>query len=598
MAIPYVAPGVTTVTETSTSPILPPGGSSTLPALVGEAQGYETFIDTFVLSGVAPVTLTKSGVILEDDDILSVTKTATSEAVKNTNYVLAQTSPSNGIIDGDEVTTIKRISYPSAPTVAGTSGALSGEYRYALAWYFGMDGNSNNIESGVDEANAVSITLTSQAVNLSGLQTSSPPTTVAGTATGRVLYRSKNLGTPSNPNWGPWYRIQTINDLSTVTATDNLSDNTASANQRAEVAIGSGDSLYVRYKFADLDYYEATLFENLTDVYQKYGASLDASGNIVSKLSFGANLAFLNGASQIICVALPSSYNNSDIANALEKLEDEENVRVVVVLDGTSTTASAVSAHVVSANNKKLYRVGLVGRDGVSEVVSTQALRENASAIANEAIQFYSPSIAQYRNPVENRNVNIGSQYVAGAVAGMYAARSPQDPLNKKSIAGLIGLGEKRTNSAKDVDAANGLTVLEDRSGIVRIRHSISTDRSSINTQEFNVTLAKHNMLHDVINVINETIVGQIVADDLAGVHITSIVASILDRKKATGVIVDYQGLSASPVSGDPTTYNVTWQYKPSYTINNVQISFSININTGSTNITGTGLGGSSGLIL
>lgn len=598
MAIPYSPPGVTTVTETSTSPLLPAGGILTLPALVGEAQGYEVFTDQVLLSGTTPQTLTKSGAILSGGNVLSVVKTTTNEVIPKTNYVIAQTSPSNGVIEGDEVTTIRRISYPGAPTLAATSGSLTGEYRYGIAWYFGVDGEGNAIESGIDESQTSEITLTSQSVNLSNIQISAPPTTPQGTATGRVVYRSKNLGTASNPVWGPWYRIQTLTDLTTTTAVDNTSDVTASTNPKSVPSIGNGDTVYVQYQFADLDYYEPTLFEDFADVIDKYGAPFDGTGNINSILSFGANLAFANGAASIIGVALPANSTTADVSNALQRLEDEDDVRIVVVLDGSADTASAVSAHVTSCNNKKLYRVGIVGRDGVSEDVSIQALRDNASAISNEAIQMISPAIVQYRNGFEGRNVNIGAQYAAAAFAGMYAARLPQETLSRKTVTGLIGLGSKRTKNAKDVDAQSGLTVLEDRSGILRIRHSISTNRTSINTQEFAVTIAKHNMLHDVIAVLDDQIVGQVIADELASVHIVNAVSTILDRKVSLGIIVAYQGLRARPVSGDPTTYNVDWQYKPSYTINNISISFSININTGSTQITGAGLGGSTGLIL
>lgn len=597
MAIAYVPPGVTTVTETRTSPILPPGGGITLPALVGETQGYETFTESVVLSGSSASTLSKAGAILDSGNVVSVTKTTTNESIRNTNYIIQQTSPSSGAVDGDEVTTIRRILYAAAPTLGATSGALNGQYRYAIAWYYGDDVNGNPIESGIDGANVSTISLTSQSVNLSSIQISNPPVTSVGTATGRVIYRSKNLGTVSNPDWGPWYRIEAIEDLSTTTAIDNLSDTDAAARSRAQVGIDSGEAVFVQYQFADADYYEPTLFEDLQDVFEKYGPSTDGSGNILSELSFGAHLAYINGASQIICVALPEGHTSSDIANALEKLEDESDVRIVVVLDGSTTAVSAVSAHVTSANNKKLFRTAIVGRDGVAEAVSVQGLRDNANAISNEAVQMVSPAIVQYRNSFENRNVNIGSQYAAAALAGMYAARLPQQTLTKKSVAGLIGLGEKRTNNAQNVDASNGLTVLEDRGGILRIRHSISTNRTSINTQEFAVTLAKHNMLADVVRAMDDLVAGQIVADDLAAVHIISIASSVLDRKRSLGIIYGYQGLKARPVSGDPTTYNVDWQYKPTYTINNISISFSINLDTGSTTL-GAGLGGSTGLIL
>jgi hypothetical protein len=597
MSIPYTPPGVTTVTENVTSSIIPPGGSQTIPALVGEAQGYELFTES-VLAASTPVALLKSGIVLnDDDDVISVIKTATYEAIRNTNYTLAQTSPSNGVIDGDEVTTIAKIAYSPAPTLTAVgSGDLSGQYRYALAWYFGDDNNGNPIESGLDESLVATITLDEEDVSISGIVGGTAPSTPSGTATGKVLYRSKNLGTALNPNWGPWYRIEEIDDLVTATTTDSTTDVVAATRRIAGPGLNPGDAIFVQYSFADVDYYEPTLFTNLNDVIAKYGNPFDSSGSVSSKLSLAANLAYANGASIVVCVALKPSYTLSDLNSALTKLEDERDVRVVAIADGSVDALTVLNAHVNLCNSRKRYRVGLAGRDGVAEAVSISTLRSNARTIENKAIQLYSPAIAKYRNSIGQVDVNIGGQYIAAAMAGFYAGRLPQETATRKSIAGLSGLGERRTDNAKDVDAQNGLAVVEDMNGILRIRHSISTDRTSINTQEFAVTVAQHNMLADVLSVIDNSIIGKVIADELASVKITSIIRSVLDRKVALGTIVSFAGLTANPVSGDPTTYNVTWNYKPTYTINNISITFAIDLSSGSISV--TDLIGSTGLIL
>lgn len=592
MAIPYSPPGITSITEISTSPLLPQGVSVTIPAFVGRARGYETFIESVLLTGTTAVELSKRGIILdEDDDVLAVVKASSNEAVPQVNYVLTQTTEG---VDGDDVTTIARLESPDAPSAAvGATGPLTGNYRYAVVWFFetveGVD-----IESGVDHSKTTSITLSSDEVDLTGLDITPP---AGAGVTGRSIYRSKNLGTVDNPSWGPWYRITKISDLSTTTFTDDVDDNTAAGNREAAVGIDSGDTVFVQYQYADEEYYLPTFFENFSDVIAKYGAPFDEVGQINSELSFGVNVAVINGAGQFVCVAIPEDGDTADIGLALNKLLDEEDIDIVTVLDGSATTLTALAAHTTAAYNNKRFRIGIAGRDGVAETVSATGLRTNASALANENIQVVSPAVFTYYNGALNKDVQVGGQYMAAALAGMMAARPPMEPLTRRSVAGFSGV-EARTPNAKNSDAAAGLTVIESKAGVLRVRHSISTSNTDINKREISVTLAKYDMLVDVMYALDTEVIGHYYADESASININSVVSQVLTRKVQLGYIQDFQGLIVRPVSGDPTTFNVEWQYKPTYPINNISISFSININTGSIGITGAGLGGATGLIL
>lgn len=598
MSIPYTPPGVTSVVEQSTSSTgIPFGDSPTLPALVGEARGYQVTTENALVQADVPITISETGVQLTDGDVDMVTDVASFSRIFNTNYILSQNSPSGGTVQGDSVTTLARVTYPDAPEVAPVpAGDLTGEYRYAIAWYYGDDTNGDPIESGLDSTKSVKVTLTSEDASLSGIVGGTAPTTASGVATGKVIYRSKNLGTALDPVWGPWYRIAKL-DLVTDTYTDSTLDSVAITRKVANKGLEVGDSILIQYRFANQDYYYPTKFSNLNDVIAKYGSPLDEAGVVNSPLSLAANYAYANGATEIVCVALPNSYTLSDVNVALGRLEEEEDVRVVAIADGSVDALTMLNAHVNLCNNRKKFRVGLAGRDGTVETVTEAALRQSANAISNRAIQLYSSPVVKYRNSVTQTNMNLGGQYVAAAMAGFYAGHLPHETATRRTLAGFVGLPGKKTSNSANVDAQNGLTVVEDRGGVLRVRHSISTDRSRIDTQEFAVTLAQHNMLADVIAAIDATVIGKIVADDLAGTKIQSIIARVLDRKVQLQTIVRYSGLSATPVQGDPTTYDVKWVYVPTYTINNISIAFSLDVNSGTISI-GDILTGSTGLIL
>jgi hypothetical protein len=542
------------------------------------------------LTGQTEVTLAKHGIVAP---VTSVIKATTNEAVGAINFVVDQTSPSSGTTDGDEVTTMSRIEYPTAPSLASTTGDIpAGQYRYGVTWVH-PDG-----ESGIDPANVASITLVSTGgVDLTSIDITGAP---SGT-TGRNIYRSKNLGTTGNPSWGPWQRITsgtTIADMTTVIFTDDEDD--LSANPEAPVGIASGETLYVQYDFADETYYMPTFFDTLDDVIQKYGPIYTDTGAIDSELSFGASRAFLNGASSIVCLAVTSPAGASEFESAIQKLVDEEDITMIVPLHGSASVHSALASHITQMNNAKKYRVGIIGYDGSDTIVPADTIRSAGDTYgateAGKALQLINQSFVNFYNGFINREIPIGAFYVGAALAGMYAARSPQETLTRKQISGFSSLGEIRSENAKNTDASHGLLVVEMKGEVMRVRHSISTDVSDINTREFSVTLAKHDMIKTVLELVDNAIIGQMNADELAPVMIQSFVAGILQSKVEQRRISGYTGLRVVPATGDPTTMDISWQWKPMYAVNYLSITIGLNLNTGVVGL--GGVTGSTGLIL
>ena len=110
----------------------------------------------------------------------------------------------------------------------------------------------------------------------------------------------------------------------------------------------AGATVRITYKYTDATYYNATTFTDVFDVQDAYGAAFDSTGSLISPLTLACQLAFANGATEIVAVAV--SYSGApvlgDFQTALAKLNDVESVSVVVPATGLNTVFVSVSSHV------------------------------------------------------------------------------------------------------------------------------------------------------------------------------------------------------------------------------------------------------------
>jgi hypothetical protein len=315
-----------------------------------------TFIAGATVSQPSALTLRYTGLNLNS----AVVKNAASgSTVSEGAYTLVEGSDPDATVEGDEPALLTRYAAPvSPPSVAVGTGTLTGTYEYAYS-FVNAEG-----ETGISPASA-SIALTAQGTDVTGIQIG--PTGVSA----RKVYRRKTAGTGAD---NAWHLVATIsNNTATNLDDDTMADGTAALAASPPQGIANGDTVTITYEYTDQDYYAPTLFDDYNDVADKYGAPFDADGNIDSQLSFAARLVFMNGASEIIAVAAESD-NDSDIEDALAKLTNEEDVRIVVVLgQGSAANVAALSSHVSTMINEGLYRFGVVGRDGSVSTVDAQA---------------------------------------------------------------------------------------------------------------------------------------------------------------------------------------------------------------------------------
>ncbi len=378
-----------------------------------------------------------------------------------------------------------------------------------------------------------------------------------------------------------------------VTQTGSGAAAITSVARTSDSDIPTGSQVTVSFKFADATYGAAKRFRDFDDVKQVYGEPMDAAGAIVSPLSLAAQLAFGNGASEIICVASAgsaSSVTKAQLNTAYAQLNNVYAASVVVPLPvgitGTDLSAgdtinvgTDLNAFLDTSSNDRQRRTGLIGY----EKSVTKNPTAIAAGIASKRVGVVWPNRYNVVNSLSGQTVEVGGLYAAAAIGGRQVALAAQESLTRKLVSGFSGfpgdLRSSMTKAARDTWSAGGLMVVEtNRAGALMIRHGLSSDMTSLYTRELSLTRAKDRMLQIIEDTLDASgLVGSPIDIDMP-VRLKGVVAGCLETAVNAGLIVSYQNLKVRQSSVDPTVMEVKFEYLPSYPVNYIVVSFSVNV--------------------
>lgn len=383
------------------------------------------------------------------------------------------------------------------------------------------------------------------------------------------------------------------------------------ARSQGSTTIGGTDDtlrVFVTYQASPANYWTPTRITSPAEAEAKYGPALDANGAISSPLTFAAGLAFANGAAELILQPLfaagpvAPTGSDSDWSTTLEALRVQEDVNVIVPIIGVGgpvltssdptirSIISAVKSHIDFMRALNIRVLAICGTDSTLAGQGEQATRRTlAQTFASEDITIMCPARFDYVNNA-NRRISVGGQYAAAAFAGMLSRYPVQATMTRKTMGGLVAVtsSEVVNRQEKNRDAASGLTVLENVAGRIRVRHALTTDVSSITKSELNVVRSKHFLLDAIYDVMDEQIIGQVVADESAPITVQVALDSVLQSMQIQGVVVSYGGISARLSNTNPTQMDLRFAYKPPFALNYISVEFSIDLGQGSLSFTNT----------
>jgi hypothetical protein len=378
-----------------------------------------------------------------------------------------------------------------------------------------------------------------------------------------------------------------------------------------------GVAVVVAYNYADTSYTSPKLFTNYGDLAAAYGTplALAAPANpntsqVISPLSLAAKVAFENGATEVLTVALDPSISvlRDAFNDAYAKVETDFRVGTVVpiLVEATPTTATTTLAnvenlasdlrvHCVNASNEGFPRVGVFGATagmlntlGTAPAGSADFIALSA-AVGNKRVMQAYPNVLNLYNGNTNSNIEVDGSYLAVAYAAQLANKGVHQGLTRVSVNSFSGIPARvqklQTKSFKDSLSRAGVAVAEiNRQNVLVCRHGVSTDVSSVLTREFSITRQNDALYYLLYDGIDRTgmVGGPITVDTVLSVK--GVVVGILENAKANQIIVDYQAPAVRQQvlpTGDPTSIEVKFAWLPAVPLNYIVVSYAIDLNTG-----------------
>lgn len=389
--------------------------------------------------------------------------------------------------------------------------------------------------------------------------------------------------------------------------------------------IADGTVVNVVYKYVPADYWSPIRMYDMGSIESRFGPGLDpTSSTIFSPLTYAAQLAFENGASSVVLQPLFKRTTPGDTTSApvqpdatqaaapatwqdtLFVLRDIEDINVLVPLVGQSmpnvgdatqlSLLQVAQDHAYFMSTQQQYVIVVAGEDSsASNTVAQKAtllshantLRGRYGGAPAQQTVLISPTKFNRALPSAGKELALGGQYAACAIAGMLASRPVSAALTRKYVSGFTSVADPRDLNEKNTDAAAGLFVIENSRGNVIVRHGLTLDTSSTQTRELSVVRAKHRMVESVRDTIDRQIIGAVIADGNAPSIVASSVVMVLEGLRRDKDLVDYNGVQARYLSLDPTTIEVRFSYRPAFPLNYVNIVFSIDLTTGTISSSG-----------
>ncbi len=396
--------------------------------------------------------------------------------------------------------------------------------------------------------------------------------------------------------------------------------------------IGANQLVNITYTYVPAGYYNPIRLYNFNEVQNRFGSALEKNekGEYTSPLSLGAQKAFESGAGNVILQPLfhlssgtePEYSAGGFITNAAQPTAAQ--VAEVAVWEGTLKALNLVEAiDIITPVVGQGDAEGKVTDPVMNQIISAILGYEQYRAVEEQFIygvfgenstgtegtelklQEHARNVRSYAGGAlaaqnllinggnygislpEGGETSIGGEYMAAAIAGALASRPVASSLTRKGITGFTKVNDLRTPAQKNEDAGEGLFVIEQNKGKIQCRHAISLDNThGASRSEVSVVRAKFLMIESVKETLENQIIGQIIADGNSPIIVRSAIVGVLSALQSAGDLVDFKTPVVAIASLEPTTITASFSYRPAFTLNYIDIVFSLDLSSQTVSIT------------
>lgn len=351
-------------------------------------------------------------------------------------------------------------------------------------------------------------------------------------------------------------------------------------------AIKEGDNVSVSYTYINDAYFQPQTFYTYNDVQDVYGKPFNDLGEIQSELTLAARFAFQNGAQRIMCVAVdaanPATPKLSEYEDALSKFDGEPDISVIVPATGMQQIQQTVLAHVNTQSQSNYERRAIVGRDGSVTPVTSQQLIADAQSFSSRRVTLVAPAAIKFYASELNKEIVIGGQFLAAALAGVAVSRNPADPLTRKSVVGFAGFVTNTHDGEKQLMAQSGVCVIEKtRTNNIRVRHGVTTKTNTIFDREWSIVGQEDSMVFRLRAYLDaDGLIGTMI-NDLTLINVKASADAALQSLIRDNVIRGYRELRVRQLSTTPDVIEVSFEWQAALPLNYIIVRYSINTSTG-----------------
>jgi hypothetical protein len=415
-------------------------------------------------------------------------------------------------------------------------------------------------------------------------------TTLSGTVlTPGVDYE---LTTVANPSGNPALAVTSITRVNTSTS------------------ISDGQQVSVVYNYADATYFSPQVFTDPQSVINAYGqpflSSVPATANasqVANPLSAAAQIAFANGATTLLCVALnPASGSLPDqfqAAYATIATQGAATIVVPVFTDDLAVSSGTVAEFVQilaqdldeamwSAYNDGFPRQGFFGLPrNYSE--SDEPVPTFAANIASRRTIVAYPEIVMLYNSATGQTFQASGCYLAVALGAVLSSLPVDTGLTNQVLKGLSGLTQTEianmTNAFMNTLAAAGVSIcFINYAGALVCRQGLTTDMSAINYQEISMVRQSDALLVAVQQGLQGSgLIGKPITSNTI-TQVQEALLGVLEAAVTNNVTQAYTNVSVTQQSypgGNPTIVAVTFSYLPALPLNYITVQMSIDLSSG-----------------
>ena len=429
--------------------------------------------------------------------------------------------------------------------------------------------------------------------------------TQSGVVTSSLVVTNNTTGAALTLNTD--YAISTANNVTTLTTITSGS---------GLAGVGANGWIAANYNYTTAVVGTTYTFYNFNSVQNTFGPAFSYNNNgtvtVNSPATLAAFLAFQNGAQIVSCQNIVSASGNQgtnqDFLNAVQGLVTTPGINVIVPLKydttynpgGTGSSSSlfaGINNFLTAQATNGTYQRAFVGMDStVSGTNLINTVSKISTAIgSNGSGGRMTLAVPQQINVnpglnsatgVSTSYVTVDGFYLAAALAGLFTGQADvYVPITHKNVNGVQGIPNQISASDSTTIQSFGGTVVRQRAnGTLYVRHGLTLNTTSWLTQELSINAIGDRLSSNIaLTLNNSTLIGSPLTQGTLAALQSTVLATLM-RAVNTNLIQSYQNLNYSTNPANPTNVVVSFQYSPTIPLNYINVSLSVNVQTGTIN--------------